>query len=484
MSSWFEADKEGLRKILESRGKEALLFELISNAWDTDTKAVHVDLAPIPGVPEAALLVRDDDPNGFADLTHAYTLFAESNRKDDATKRGRFNLGEKLVLAMCTEAKILTTRGSVYFGDKGRRAGRAKTEKGTSFEATIRITRAEFEVVCRKVMALIPPIPTFFRGERIPKRKPVRTFEVTLPTELGDEGGSLRRTRRKATVNLYEPKEGERATLYELGVPVVETEDRWHADVQQKVPLTLDRTNVLPSFLRELRAAILNNAHRMLSEEDSAKGWVTEALTSKKVEQKAVQVTIEKRFGERAVAYDPSDKESNNKAVAEGFKVVHGGSLPKAAWKNVRESSALTPAGRKFPTPKPYSDDPDADLVELIPRSEWTPAMVKVADLADRLADELMGVPLTVLMVRAQGNFRACYGKGGKLDFNLKHLAPSFFEGVKTPEGRQEVLDLLIHEFGHQYASNHLSEDYYRALTRLGSQAVELALSNPDLFEV
>jgi 3-(3-hydroxy-phenyl)propionate hydroxylase len=33
----------------------------------------------------------------LSDLTHAFTLFAESAKKGDAEKRGRFNLGEKLV---------------------------------------------------------------------------------------------------------------------------------------------------------------------------------------------------------------------------------------------------------------------------------------------------------------------------------------------------------------------------------------------------
>src|SRR2546430_1753241 len=97
--TWFTADKEGLAKILERRGKEFILFEALSNAWDTNATKVEVSLRPTDRRGIAELSIVDDDPNGFADLTHAYTLFAESNRKSDPTKRGRFNLGEKLVLA-------------------------------------------------------------------------------------------------------------------------------------------------------------------------------------------------------------------------------------------------------------------------------------------------------------------------------------------------------------------------------------------------
>jgi len=38
MNTWFEVDKQGLAKILERRGKEFALFELVQNAWDEREK--------------------------------------------------------------------------------------------------------------------------------------------------------------------------------------------------------------------------------------------------------------------------------------------------------------------------------------------------------------------------------------------------------------------------------------------------------------
>src|SRR3990172_1784245 len=95
--NWFEVDRAGLAKLVERRGKAFLLYELISNCWDTGATEVVVTLGEIGRAVE--LTIVDNDVNGFADLTHAYTLFAESSRKSDPSKRGRFNLGEKLVLA-------------------------------------------------------------------------------------------------------------------------------------------------------------------------------------------------------------------------------------------------------------------------------------------------------------------------------------------------------------------------------------------------
>ena len=44
----------------------------------------------------------------------------------------------------------------------------------------------------------------------------------------------------------------------------------------------------------------------------------------------------------------------------------------------------------------------------------------------------------------------------------------------------EEVDRLLIHEFGHQYSGDHLSEDYHEALCRLGAGLKRLALEKPD----
>jgi hypothetical protein len=39
---WFSVEKEGLAKILERKGKQFALAELISNAWDQDFKEAKI----------------------------------------------------------------------------------------------------------------------------------------------------------------------------------------------------------------------------------------------------------------------------------------------------------------------------------------------------------------------------------------------------------------------------------------------------------
>ena len=86
-----------------------------------------------------------------------------------------------------------------------------------------------------------------------------------------------------------------------------------------------------------------------------------------------------------------------------------------------------------------------------------------------------MGVKLVVSVVRTTNNFVACYG-AGRLDFNLVRLGYRWFKQGIT----EDVDELLIHEFGHQYSGDHLSDEYHKALCRLGARLKRLALEKPE----
>jgi hypothetical protein len=119
-SAWFEVDKQGLAKILERKGKEFALLELIQNAWDEPGVSKVVATLEYQGRNRAVLTVEDDAPEGFKNLSHAFTLFAESGKKTNPEQRGRFNLGEKLAVALCDEATIQTAQGGIRFEGKHR----------------------------------------------------------------------------------------------------------------------------------------------------------------------------------------------------------------------------------------------------------------------------------------------------------------------------------------------------------------------------
>lgn len=479
---WFHVDKEGLRKVLERRGKEFVALELVQNAWDEDVQRVDVTLSSIEGRRgRAELVVRDDDPDGFVELSHAWTLFAESEKKSDPEKRGRFNLGEKLVLALCEKAEITTTTGRVIFSEKGRTHGRKRTDEGSVFEGVVLMTKPEVEKTVEALRTLLPPegVSTYINGVLLNRRERLSEFEATLATEISGDEGLLRPTRRKTIIEVYEVNEGEEATLYEMGIPVVPTGDRWHINILQKVPLNMDRDNVTPSYLQNVRALVVNEMADNLSDEDSAEGWVTDAISHRDASPDAVKRVIEKRFGKKTVIFDPSDPESNKRAASEGYAVVHGGTLPGKAWENIKKHNIIRPASKVTPSSSPYSDDPNAKPVKVYDKDEWTDGMRRVHDYTERVVKAALGFTIDIRFVLGPIHWSACFG-GRRLDYNVRSLGKAWFKKVS----REKLDDLIIHELGHHYCGDHLSSEYYKALTRIGSKFITAALEDPELFEL
>jgi hypothetical protein len=477
--SWLEIDREGLAKLMEGRPKSFILNELVSNAWDGATREVKITVAPASTRGYINIYVEDDNPEGFKNLSHAYTLFAESSKKGNAEQRGRFNLGEKLVLALAHKAWIETTTGAIEFSSDGRRPMHTKRDRGSLVMVEIKATRDETDDIVAAAFRLIPPpgIKTTVNGELIEARHPFTWFDAILPTVIGDDEGVLRRSERKTLVRVYEPRPGETAMIYELGIPVVETGDRFHVDVQQKVPLNQERDNVTPAFLRALRVAVLNSTHHLIKPAEATQSWVRDACSDARVTPDALKTIIHARFGENAVAYDPSDREANKISASEDRQIVHGGSLSAGEWSNVRSAGLLPPAGKVTPSPKPY--DPDGDTLTLIPRAQWTIGMERVATFAINIARELLDKKIIVQIAHEpEWPVQAVFGKSSALVFNKATLSPDFFDGGIT----EAVLDLLIHEFGHHWTIDHLSREYYDALTRLGARMTLLALDKPELF--
>jgi hypothetical protein len=478
---WFDVDKVGLGKQAEEQGKGRLVGELIQNALDEPgVSQIAVTLALVPGQELADLTVEDDAPEGFRDLTHAYTLFAPSVKRANPEQRGQFNLGEKLVLAVCEQASISTTKGTVVFDpEQGRIEKPDKRERGSVFQGRIRMTEEEYSQVCDYLRSLLltDGITVTFNGQQLLPRQPIHAFTASLETQIADDKGIMRPTTRKAQVSLYELLPGEVPSLYELGLPIVETSDRWHVSIGQKVPLNKDRNNVPPRYLKALRTLVLNEMHDRLTEEDANADWVRQAGSSPDCSPDAIKKVLALRFGDKFAGFDPNDKEAGKNFVAQGGTLVYGPMLSPQEWANAKKAGAIQPAGKVCPTPKPYSKDSDAKNVTVIPTDKWTEGMRKIADYAVFLGQELMDVPITVTFVNTTNNFAACYGPGD-LHFNLFRLGHAWFE-----KGIAEDVDkLLIHEFGHQYSGDHLSEEYHDALCLLGARLKRLALEKPEAF--
>jgi hypothetical protein len=479
---WFEVSKSGLAKLLEGRGKGFAVLELLSNSFDTSTKEVRAKLELLPnrrGV--ASLMVEDDDPEGFSDMTHAYTLFAESNKKGEAEKRGRFNLGEKLVLSISKTAVVSSTKGTITFNEDGTKKVDLKNRrvKGSKIEAILQMNKAEFDDVCETVKYLIPPIKTIFNGQEILPRTPKMVFVATLPTDLADADGTLKATRRKTKVEIYEPLPGEKPSLYEMGIPVVEFNmgDKWHVNIMQKIPLNFNRDNVTPAYMKEVRTTVVNETYKLTTEADARAPWTYQALGEKKISPEAVDHLLHQRYGEKFVLRDPIDKPANNMAMSKGYKIVEAGSFNKDQWKNIKAiPNAPQRAGLVTPSYTPGTDLPrpeeEGEMRKLkrVPASRWTPDQKLVALYTQVMAEKLLGFEIDVQIVsEIGGHTDGVYNKEAKqMTFNIanRDITKKFFE-----KGLSEELDaLLLREFAVETVYDRFSDDFHKAVAAMGAK--------------
>jgi hypothetical protein len=96
----------------------------------------------------------------------------------------------------------------------------------------------------------------------------------------------------------------------------------------------------------------------------------------------------------------------------------------------------------------------------------------------ERLAPLLVGHAIRVVIVSNPDIlWGACYGPG-PLRLNKGRLGAAFFKSGAS----EQALDLLIHEFGHEWEGSHLTRAYYAALIKLGARLALVVARNPDLL--
>ncbi len=488
MKDWFSAHKDGLRQIaerlVERRGFGIIGGELYQNVMDTSATECSIHLEMVDGRPVAQLHVQDNGP-GYKDLTHAWTVFAPSEKKDDPTKAGRFNVGCKMALAFCRNATIYTTSGTVEFNDEGRKESpRRKRTSGTEVFALIDCTRerhAQFIAYMNKLIVR-PGLILTVNGITIPAKTPIHKFEIPLQTEIGEQ---LKKSVRKTIVEIYEVPEGETAMLHELGIPIVETGDKWSYNVLQKVPLNVDRDNVTPAYLRDLRTAVFNEMHHQITDEDTTETWVQEASSDADCKPEALKTFLDRKYGEKRVAFDPTNPDANAEALVSGYTIIPSRGLTPEQRENAKSSGLLHSSSVAFPRAGKGAYSESGTPVDVIPREKWTEGMLNIHNYAKALSWKLLDENLRVEFVLCKHfvgkRWAACFGNGAgcQLDFNVWVLGKEYFSHGIT----DSLNALLIHEFSHNFSPNHADDDFHDACCKLGAKLTRLAMEEPKFFK-
>ncbi|MEW6613963.1 MAG: hypothetical protein AB1401_00605 [Thermodesulfobacteriota bacterium] len=464
--NWLEVSRSGLRELQEGKPKHFIVRELVQNAWDEKVTYCKLTTSWNKGV--AKIEVEDDSPEGFRDLSDAFTLFSHTYKRSDPEKRGRFNLGEKEVLAMCDYALIRTTKGTLVFDNNGRHRSGRKRIAGTVIMVHVKMKKFEYDDMLKALRKYMVPDGIRFsvNGEEVLYRRPFKVFEATLPTEYV-VNGVFTRTRRKTRIHVMHRNPESGAMLYELGIPVCEIECLYDIDVQQKVPLSTDRSMVPESYLSNVYAEVLNAVYEVVPEECASEQWIREAIGNSRIGREALKDVIEKRFGDKVVVANQWDRTSIDRAVSEGYRVIRGQDLSKAEWTNVHQYELIKSSSVLFGTRFVGFTEVDPD-----------DNMRKVAELARKIAKGYLGVDILVKFARWEGNTGAEYGNK-ELSFNVACLGVGFF----NPPLSEKVIDLIVHEICHERGL-HTQASYHNALTGVCGMLVMIALKEPEFFEV
>ena len=462
-NNWFEIDKKGLQQVQSEKDKFFIIKELVSNSFDEVITLCKLDIGKTTSY-KSYIDCMDNSIDGFKDLKDSYTMFAPSYKKGIVEKRGRFNVGEKFALAMFDFANIKSTTGSVIFSKDGsRNKTKAKTELGTIFSGELKLTYEEIDDLTQKAKMIIPPIGVEYlvNGNLVSRPEIYKFFTETLPTVVSDDEGNLVRSSRNTNIELFKTDEH---FIYEMGIPVVETDIGFSINVDQKIPLNKDRDNVSPSYLKKLKTYVLNHTSSDLTDEQSKSAWVTEALEDANVD--AVKDVVESRYGEDAVVFDPTDHEANKKAFADDVNVITGGSFNSKVWDNIKRTREehqdfARPSGSvgQYASPTLTGGAKEIDT--------YTDGMKEVIDYAKELHLYLFNSSCSVSIHNGNGAL-ATYGRGN-LQFSYKMLGKKWFN---LANNKQRILELIIHEFGHWYSGDHLSERYYDGLCEIGAKLI------------
>ena len=196
VKNWFDVDRVGLKSLQDGKPKSWIARELIQNAWDENITFCKVEIGQSSG--SCFLSVEDDNPDGFKDLTCAFTLFKNTDKRKNPNQRGRFNLGEKQAFSRCTKATIQTTKGTIVFDKDGRSTKKAVRDNGSKIEVEFKCSKEEYTGIISELETYLPPknFKFILNDTEFCDLKPVKTFEATLQTEL-EENGIFKRTQER-----------------------------------------------------------------------------------------------------------------------------------------------------------------------------------------------------------------------------------------------------------------------------------------------
>jgi len=334
--NWFEVSKDGLKRWQTGKPLWYAIRELIQNAWDEPIENCIIETAWEGGVCKAT--VEDDSPIGFRKLSDAYTLFDDTQKRKDPGKRGIHNCGEKQALALCTKGKIETVKGTISFDRKGRHVSyQKKRQKGTKVHLEFKMKKSEYHQMLDMLNLFMIPkdIAVILNGEPLEYVEPLKVISQVRLQTVFERDEQLVKTQRNTDINVHEPFKD--AWIYEIGIPVMQIDCKYSIDIQQRIPMGINRDTISPAFLKDVFAEVLNVTFEDIEKEEASESWVRDGFSDERATKEATKNIFHKRFGDKVVTATPTDPLSMDRAILHGHNVVHGSEMSKEEWDKTRQ---------------------------------------------------------------------------------------------------------------------------------------------------
>jgi hypothetical protein len=127
-----------------------------------------------------------------------------------------------------------------------------------------------------------------------------------------------------------------------MGLPVCTIDGQFDANVQQKVPLSQDRTLVPQSYLQDIYAELLVHLGDLIEPGDLGDAHVRTAMEDDRVDADTCARLFKEQFGESAVITNPFDADSNQAAARAGASLVSPRTFGAAINGKLREAGVQT----------------------------------------------------------------------------------------------------------------------------------------------
>ena len=461
----FEIDTEGFKIQMSEMEPYRIVQEIIANSFDE------------PSVTEINCYLRhdrsyftmsiQDNGKGFRSIKDVFTLFRNSYKRKNVQQRGRFNLGEKEVMAVAYDGFIRSRDWKVEFYDNKRRETKNLDDNhGTTVEARFLWDSTQIDIIAKQLQKLIVPKKQTLEinGKPVEKKTIARTIKGKLWTVIeDDESKQMVRRVIETKVDVYEKDEDENAWIFEMGVPVQQLEKhlnvQWHVDVQQKIPLEIKRDVVSDTYLIDIYALLANKCFDLVPKESAGAKWINRSMS--RIEAKPAKDLLTKQYGTPKL-YIPStvDHEANESIGKVGGQSILPNTLDRDERKHLRDIGVVSLATEAFPS----------GLSKEYKEIEITPQIEKYFEIVKSVAYDLIGKQIRINVCDSDITHPAWYG-GNLLTYNIRLLKGRnhFFDRF-TEYG----IGLLVHELSHdkvpaeqEYPMPHQSPEFLSEIERI-----------------